>query len=380
MGTAAIISLVAALGSLGYNIYKGYVDRNKLAKSSKEAMSYQDALEDENAQDAYERQVEFQENYLTPAAQLKSQAAGYDAIGLNRMLLAGSQPGASAATSPQASASGQGQVPLPSMEGLASILGTAIDAKKAELGFKLQSEQNTINRFNAETERMRAEADIKYRNLQSEGQDITNAWLNNIYGSQVANTNADTDLKVSQQNNLVEVTKTEKFRQELAKRDIKIKDEELFIASYQKAITKAVSDNAPKYYAAQAKLATAQALLAHDQSGIFHQLLTKRVAAARAELNGIIIDAGLKARVWDGDAFEHQTSGTMTDKEKTEMWVGAASSVLNTVVGGAIGYGLGSMGRAAAPTPLLSYPGYGTFTPADVAKMTGNQPIVPYGF
>lgn len=137
MGTAAIISLVAALGSLGYNIYKGYVDRNKLAKSSKEAMSYQDALEDENAQDAYDRQVEFQENYLTPAAQLKSQAAGYDAIGLNRMLLAGSQPGASAATAPQASASGQGQVPLPSMEGLASMLGTAIDAKRL----------NSVSRF-----------------------------------------------------------------------------------------------------------------------------------------------------------------------------------------------------------------------------------------
>lgn len=380
MGTATLISLLVALGSLGYTAVKGYVDRNKLAASSKESMLYQDALEDENARVAYERQRQFQEDYMTPEAQLKSQAAGYDAIGLNRMLLAGSQPGASAATAPQSSAGSQGQVPLPGLEGISSVLGTAIDAKKAEMSYKIQTKQNEIAEFNAQTDRMRAEADIRLRNLQSEGQDTTNAWLNNIYGAQVANQNADTDLKVYQKQNLMELTKTEKFRQEIAKRDIQIKDEEKFTAIYQKMITKAVADNADKFYAAQAKLMTAQSMLAQDQSGIFHSLLTKRVAAARAELNSIIIDAGMKARVYDGDDFEASVSGTMNKKEKTEMWVDAATSVLNTAVGAAIGYGVGRMGVSPSPTPLLSYPQYGGFTPADVGKLTGNQPIVPYGF
>lgn len=374
MGTATLISLLVALGSLGYTAVKGYVDRNKLAPASKESMLYEDTLNDQNARDAYERQREFQEDYMTPEAQLKSQAAGYDAIGLNRMLLAGSQPGASAATSPQSSAGGQGQVPLPGLDGIASVLGTAIDAKKAEMSYRIQTKQNEIADFNAQTERMRAEADIRLRNLQAEGQDTTNAWLNNIYGAQVANVNADTDLKDAQRQNILEVTKTERFRQEIAKRDIQIKDEEKFTAIYQKMITKAVADNADKFYAAQAKLATAQAMLAQDQSGIFHKLLEKRLAAARSELNSIIIDAGMKARVYLGDDFEAAVSGTMNEKEKTEMWVDACTSLLNTVAGAALGYSLGRGATSVPSVPNILIPKQGYFTAADLANLTGNQP------
>ena len=74
-----------------------------MSPADKQRAAYEDKLADENADVAYMRQKEFQDLYLSPEAQLQSTARGFDSLGLNRMLMAGNSPGASASSVPQSS-------------------------------------------------------------------------------------------------------------------------------------------------------------------------------------------------------------------------------------------------------------------------------------
>lgn len=128
---------------------------NAMTNADKQKADYEDAIADENATVAYMRQKEFQENYLTPEAQLKSQAAGYDAIGLNRMMLGGSQPGASSSTAPVSSG---GTADAGISSGLADIIGAMFKAKELKIA-KSQSD-----------------ADIRLKNAEALNKEISAKW------------------------------------------------------------------------------------------------------------------------------------------------------------------------------------------------------------
>lgn len=147
-----------------------------MTQGDKEKADYEDAIADENATLAYERQKEFQELYLTPEAQLKSQVAGFDAIGMNRMLLAGSQPGASASTAPQSSGgtagdtSGSGDI----FGALSSIIGVFAQAKdlkeSASLKKSQREYQDIVNKWKDKQEE--ADYNLKLANTELVGANI----------------------------------------------------------------------------------------------------------------------------------------------------------------------------------------------------------------
>ena len=82
-----------------------------------------DAMSDQNAEDAYKRQIEYFENYMSPEAQMKSQLKAYNIAGLNTMGLAGYQPSVTASSAPMASPStGSGSSPLGAISSMLELL------------------------------------------------------------------------------------------------------------------------------------------------------------------------------------------------------------------------------------------------------------------
>lgn len=127
-----------------------YYTHSGMTNDKREEMAEQDKYLDENREQDYAVEKRGFEEMYGPEAQIKSEAAGYDAVGLNRMLMAGSSPGATASTpSPSApSASGGNGDPVAA---LMSVVG----------GF-------------AQVRDITATADLK--KSQKENQDIVNKW------------------------------------------------------------------------------------------------------------------------------------------------------------------------------------------------------------
>lgn len=160
-----------------YDIYRDIRNFYKMSPAKKQEMDYADALADENAVDAYNRDLEFYDTRLSPEQQIRSTALGYDAAGINRMALAGSSPGATTSSSASAgspSASGNPSTPV-------DIMG----AVSAVMGLKMKKDYNDaeIARIGQETEGKRIEN--KYREEREK-------YELNLLKEQIANTRAST--------------------------------------------------------------------------------------------------------------------------------------------------------------------------------------------
>lgn len=366
--------LSAGSGLIGtiYNIFAAERAWRKMAPSTKEQLKFQDELEDENAEDAYMRQREFQEDYLTPEKQIISQARGYEAIGMNKMALAGTTPGASASTSPQSSA-GSASEPSPSSGAFGPImeaLGLEVQKDKINKDYDIQSQRIAVDRINAETARLQAEADAAYKKSLTSGQDITNGWLNDIYGADVADKNASAELKQVQQQHVLALVQSEYTRNELMKHEIDLIDEQKATQEYITAMSEAQSRYSDEYYKSLAKLTTANALLAQGEYNIFTHTLQKRKEAAMAELNHVIIKAGMDAEIFTGEGFKRHAAGKMTSAEKWQTGLQFGSTILSAGIHAAGGMGaaaIGAAGRAAGaaagpkiiPGYAVDYQGYG---------------------
>lgn len=156
-----------------YAIYQDQRNWRKMAPSKKEELDYEDEIADENADESFRKQKEFQEMYLTPEAQLKSQAAGFDAIGLNRMMLAGGAPGASSSTAPEASVSGASGNPT-----VTDVLGSALAFSRLKIDAKLREKELSI-------QDKLADAQVRSLTANAQGQESFNLFAPQIYSSQV---------------------------------------------------------------------------------------------------------------------------------------------------------------------------------------------------
>lgn len=169
-----------------YSIYQDIRNWNKMSPAKKEELEFEDEFADENADEAFRKQKEFQEMYLTPEAQIKSQAAGFDAIGMNRMMLAGGAPGASSSSAPQASVSGASGNPT-----VTDVLSSALAFSRLKTDAKLREKELTI-------QDKLADAQVRSLNANATGQESFNLFAPQIYSSQVD------VLKDSLRNNVVQ--------------------------------------------------------------------------------------------------------------------------------------------------------------------------------
>lgn len=321
----------------------------------------------------------FQEQYLTPQAQITSLAAGYEAVGLNKMGLAGFSAGASSASAPQASAptpSGNGSV-SPSASGLMDALNLGLQERQLSLSDrqvsvsegKLEVDKTTAatNQYRAETERILAEADIALKKSQTTGQDISNSWLNQVYSSKVSNTEADTALKQQNQAYLAVMITSEGVRQSLMKHQIRLVDAQAAAAQYDAAVKAAQAKYADRFYSAAADLEAAQAELAGvDAAAASSVPLQLRVESLKGEMNYMITKAAMENDIYNGDAFKAQVSGKMTSAEKWQTGLNFGASIIGAGVSAATGLGgasIAAKGMKAAAEARLS-----PVTPAEVKR------------
>lgn len=172
MSKFSSFDLGGILGAI-YSIYQDIRNWNKMSPAKKQELDYEDEIADENADEAFRKQKEFQEMYLTPEAQIKSQAAGFDAIGLNRMMLAGGAPGASSSSAPQASVSGaSGNLTV------TDVLSSALAFSKLKNEVKLRDKELGI-------QDKLADAQIRSLTANAQGQESFNLFAPQIYSSQV---------------------------------------------------------------------------------------------------------------------------------------------------------------------------------------------------
>lgn len=309
-----------------------------MTNREKEVMDYQNKW-----------QEDFYRNYGSPSAQIQSTAAGYDEVGLNRMLMAGQSPGATTASSGSPGSGQQadaGQI-------LGDLIQSAIGMKKLGIEAKLRSRELDIQEKNAD-------ANISWLNSQTTGQNTKNLWLDRLFGAQVADLNASAGMKQEHTKLLTEQINSEQVRRELMRANTRLVDAQKVGQQLQNAILETQKKYADDYFKYLAQLQLANSALATDQAYLFRSTLQQRKESAIYELKHIIIKAGMDAKILTGEGFEHTTSGTMTDKDKTEAWLGLLGGVLNTATGAALGFAMGRVPNAPIqPSPWHLTPSAG---------------------
>lgn len=373
MAAQVLAGLAGAAGAAGgllatiYKIIYGERAWKKLAPSEKEKMDYEDEINDENADLAYKRQREFQENYLSPAAQLSSLAAGYEGIGLNKMALVGANPGASSSSVPQAASPSAGGSPsLPSGIGdvFSSLLGYSNDKKRIDNDYKLRQEQLDI-------ERGRLAMQERYYNLLGgyySSKTTAQENENSIFGLRKEQVEKDVALKDGQLNQINQWIGESASRiyvnnmqaSELLSR-ANLHDVQAAGQAIQNSIFEAQSKYSDRYYKALAKYQEATANLETFQSEKVRIYWDKVLKAYESELEGMILGTQ-QSREWiNSEAWKRTCQGKMTDGERTQFWGNLVGGVVKTglgVAGAVTGARIAGAARAAGSvaSPLIDVP------------------------
>lgn len=349
MAAQVLAGLAGAAGASGgllatiYKIIYGERAWKKFAPSEKEKMDYEDEINDENADLAYIRQRQFQENYLSPAAQLSSLAAGYDSIGLNRMSLVGANPGVTSSSVPQAASPSSGGSPsLPSGIGdvFSSLLSYSNEKKRIDNDYKLRDRQ----------------LDIDSRRLQM--QELYYKTLGGYYGSKTtAQENENSifglrkqDLETNIQQKEANINQITQWITESGSR-VSVNNQQASLlfkeANYtdvlaagqeiQNQILAAQSKYSDQYFKAVAKIQECQSNIASFDSAAVKQYWNKKLLAYEKELQFMIDTAKEKSDWVNSDAWDKICQGRLNHGEKAQMWTGVVKSVVSAgVAAGAV--------------------------------------------
>lgn len=282
-----------------------------MTDEAKETADYEDAIADENATVAYMRQKEFQEQYLTPEAQLKSQAAGYDALGINRMMLGGSQPGASASTAPMSSG------------GNASVAAGGLDLVSTLISAALKNRQLDIDEGHLANETKRTDAEV-------EGIDISNANLQDLIDLQ----KGELDKKIEFMGQQIQ---TEPVKRALLRTEIGLKQAETAVRENMSALQKIDLKYHDAYQAAQLSIAQAYAGIAETDNK-FHQKLLEQQIGINAKQIEIMNQTIVTGKLQNGllaKQFQYYDSDRKFNRWTTG--IGTAAKVVGAVAGVAMG-------------------------------------------
>lgn len=357
---ADILSSLATGGGLLSTIYKIiYGERawNNMAPSTRKQLDYEDVINDENATVAYLRQREFQENYLTPQAQLNSMAAGFKDVGLNKMMLAGAQPGASSAAVPQASASGAGSPSMPSGidAALGAILDYAVNKKRVDNDYKLRErgleiEQERLNMMKPYYGSLNSFYAAKTTGVENE---------NSIFSIRKEQAEQNVGLVKDQRKQLMQWIDESLTRMAVNNetadyifKNATYVDVQAAGQAIQNQIFAAQAKYSDEYFKAVAGIQRAQAYLMTFESEAVKKYWSKKMQAYEATLKGMIAQ-GKQAEDWaNSEAFKRMCGGKMTDAERTQFWGNLVGSVVKTGISAGAGiYGAGIMKGVFNPFP-----------------------------
>ena len=147
-----------------------------------------DELADQNAEDSYNRQVDYFKRFMSPEAQMQSQLRAFSTAGLNTMGLAGFQPSVSASSAPMASASSGG-----SLGNIASLLDLTLKRKQTKINQSM------------------ADADIRVKDATARGIDIENKNKDEYWRTLINKMKSETNLNTANVNKVLTDTEYSKL-------------------------------------------------------------------------------------------------------------------------------------------------------------------------
>lgn len=363
--TKLLIGVVGA--AVGFGVNRAVNKYGNLSKADQQAAAL--TLENQQIlnQQEYDRKIDFYERFESPEAMVRQ----YSNAGLNPMLLAGG--GASVSATGGIGSAGSAAAGSSSSSSGAQSAGALGDVLNSLLQFKLGTEQVanqkrnlSIQEFNSQTERIRAQADADYKRSLLTGQGITNKWLDTLYGSQLSLTSAKernydsmSEMNAEHKRVFKELCESEQVRRDLMRSDIQLKDAQKASEQWHAAILAAQAKHSGEYFKALADLQSTNALLASGEYGIFQHSLEKRKEAAIAELSRVITEAGMQDEIFHGDAFKMHAAGKLTSGERFNTWMSFGKSVIGAGIAGASMYGSAALKAAAtkAVAPFPVFPG-----------------------
>ncbi len=309
-----------------------------------------DALADENAEDAYRRQVEFFEQFQSPEAQMQSQLKAYNIAGLNTMGLAGYQPSVTASSAPMASpASGSGSSPLSAISSMLELL--------------LKKKQTNINQS-------MADAEIGVKEATAEGIRTENAHKDEYWKTLIAKLKSETNFNIANVSKVLTDTEYSKLLVQYAPSQFSAHIYELMSRgelneSKVQEVSSIIAKNASEVRLNDAEIRRVESVInvnntTVDKMKVEIQKIGAEIRKLGAETN--LTESEIQhvfKNIELADARIKQLGAQIGLTEKETKWYGAkaVSDMFGDVAGGVgnvvggIGGGLGSLLRGIVNTP-----------------------------
>lgn len=339
--------LAARLGKPLENYLKKYTEAD-ITPREQAKIDAESAASDVLAQHAYERDIDYFERFLSPEAQVKH----YAAAGLNPALMY--EGGASISGSlgaPQGSA-GSADAGSAGIGAITSILSSLLqyDSRNKQIETDKMLELRRLDQQDKQLKFM-----DRYYSALAQGQENNNSKFEELFllnadeiRSRTGRNWSEADLNDMRISQISQLMDTEVLKQELLDLDISLREKQIVAQGIANAIARAQSKYSEQYFKAVADIQSAQALISQGEAGIFERTLKKREEAAVAELNDIIIRAGIDAK-----AFE--TFGKMTHKD----WTQLVGKIVGITIGSAAAVGGRAISASARASggPFVYFPG-----------------------
>ena len=279
-------------------------------------------------QQEYDRKIDFYERFESPEAQVRQ----YKDAGLNPLLLAGSGAGASASggVGSPGSAGTAGASGGNLLTAIASIAGIMNQQKQLQI----QEQDANTRLYDAETRRQQSVDYMAYLRSLTRKTDVESSQMEEMFPLKK-------EYLIQQTNKLLEDIKSEPVQRALMQSGIDLNTAEKALKYRQAAILAAQEKYSERYFKAVADLTEAQARLAEVQNEFERRTLEKRITGLNAEVNDMIIQAGIDAKV-----FENFTPA------QARSWLETAAKVIGGA--GAILYGVSRFRVGASPAYATS--------------------------
>ena len=320
---------------LNYYGHTGMDDRTK------EEMDYQLQNQQLLNEEAYERQIDFYERFQSPSA-LVSQ---YKDAGLNPMLLAGSNPGASATSQPSGSAAGASHSGGDIMGFLSNVFSIFMKASQFDDSLILEKMRVGVAQFDAETRRQQV---VNQKSLWDTIIRLNNQkfdYNEQLYPASIDNLKANTA-------NLQQMVLTGAADEALKRANIGRVEAETALAIRQEALLQIQQKHADSYYSLQNSLLYYQNQIAATQNDFERRTLEKRIEIVNKQLDLMVLDETGKILQNGLAGYDFSTFKQRNARE----WVNTGVRAVTALAG--LAGGAGMLGKAAGwfGTPQVQAP------------------------
>lgn len=332
-----------------------YTDKSATG-GQKERAAIQLANQQQLDADAYQRKIDFYEQYESPAAMVRQ----YQQAGLNPMLLAGSGAGASATGGGGSSAS---EPSAASPSSIVDILGSLAGIQQKNKGLELEKMRIGVAQYEAATRRQQMEAYSAYLSI-----------MGNLGNQQLTQNEQLFPLRLEQAqqdiNRTIQDINSAQAREALDRANISVAEAEAALKVRQAALTAIQEKHADRYYSLVNANLYYQSRIQKTQNEFERRTLETRIRSVEKQLDLMLLDETSKVLSNGIAGMDFSTYKQRNAREWVNTGIRALGAVAGLATGaGVLGKAAGLFGGGVAAPPSL--PGTGLQGPGSAYMSSG---------